>query len=263
MVIAYHKYHGTGNDFIIMDDRQRTFPRSDQSFIAGLCQRRFGIGADGLLLIDTLDGYDFHMIYYNSDGSPSSFCGNGSRCITHLAHRLGIVGETCSFLASDGPHSGRIDGDMVTVKMRDVREIRRTSSGDCLIDTGSPHIIRSVDDLEQDGLMEQARKLRYSNLYRAEGVNVNFVKHMEDSISMRTYERGVEAETFSCGTGVTAAALDWADKRPDAQSVDIYTRGGELSVQWKRTEHGYEDIWLSGPATHVSYGHVHYRGSVS
>jgi len=263
MIIAYYKYHGTANDFILIDDRKRIFPREDQEYIAGLCTRRFGIGADGLMLIDQVADYDFDMIYYNSDGSLSSFCGNGSRCITHLAHRLGIIGETCTFRASDGDHQGRISGDQVMVKMRDVSDILQASDGASIIDTGSPHLILIVSDLDDDGLMDRARDIRYSEAYKSEGINVNFVKHSPHAIEMRTYERGVEAETYSCGTGVTAAALHWAELYPEAKEVLVHTRGGDLQVQWSRSADGYEDIWLIGPATPVSYGHVHYRGSVA
>ena len=257
MIIAYHKYHGTGNDFILIDDRKSTFPINDTDFIAGLCQRRFGIGADGLILLQTsTEGHDFHMVYFNSDGSQSSFCGNGSRCIVDFAHRLGVIQDEAIFTATDGLHKATWSDNGISVHMKNVNEISNEQDYSCL-DTGSPHCVieRSLVQLD---VKKEGATIRYSENFEKEGINVNFVENHSSHISIRTYERGVEDETLSCGTGVTAAALVWAQNQKVSQ-VNVKTLGGELSVRWKKNGESFEDIWLTGPTVQVAYGHVHYH----
>ncbi len=259
MIIPFHKYHGTGNDFVIVDNRQETFPRANFDFVKSICQRHYGVGADGLILIEKDEFHDFYMRYYNSDGRLSSFCGNGSRCTVHLAEALGIFSKQTTFRASDGIHEASTNGALVSVKMNDVSEWNQYGE-DYILDTGSPHYVRFTDDLDLS-VIDEARVIRYSEPFRAKGVNVNFVRIKEGMIHMRTYERGVEAETQSCGTGVTAAAIVYAIQQKGKDQAMIQTLGGTLSVSWKYDGVRYHDIYLTGPAQQSFYGHLHYFGS--
>jgi len=256
VIIEYFKYHGTGNDFIIIDDRDQSFPPEDRDVIRHLCARRFGVGADGLLLLQNSSGEEsFRMIYFNSDGADSTFCGNGSRCLVHFAHRMGVFKEACTFMASDGLHQARMHSLGVSVRMQDVAAVERHETHSVL-DTGSPHYVlsRATEDLD---VVEEGRKIRYSRAFAQMGINVNFTEYRDGALSVRTYERGVEDETLSCGTGATASALVWALDHPEAEEITVRTLGGELQVNWKRVESGFSEIWLSGPAVMVSHGYVH------
>ncbi|MEO7312245.1 MAG: diaminopimelate epimerase [Chitinophagaceae bacterium] len=255
MAIPFTKYQGTGNDFIIIDNRDNKISLSTKQ-IEKLCHRRFGIGADGLMLLEKQDGFDFNMVYYNSDGNPGSMCGNGGRCITRFAHDLGIRREEYNFLASDGPHKAWIDEKfIVRLKMQDVTHIENHSSYE-LLNTGSPHFVKMVADLHDFPVYKQGHEIRNSEKFREHGVNVNFVEMLdEDRIFVRTYERGVEDETFSCGTGVTAAAIVNAHNDRGFNHIDIKTRGGELFVEFdKMDDERFENIWLCGPAVKVFDG---------
>lgn len=255
MKVNFIKYHGTGNDFIIIDDRKGTIKKKlSTKIIKALCTRRFGIGADGMILLKSHRKYDFEMIYYNADGKTSSMCGNGGRCIVHFAHQLRMFKDACRFLAIDGMHEAKVVNESIHLKMSDVvlpKKVRK----DYFLDTGSPHHIQYVSDVSKIDIVKSGQKIRYSNAYKKEGVNVNFVAKTPRGISVRTYERGVEDETFSCGTGVTAAAISsHFSGITKLQSVQVQTLGGKLKVKFKQTPDGYEDIWLIGPANWVNTG---------
>ena len=253
----FYKYQGTGNDFVMIDNRKNVFDKSNLRLIHELCDRKFGIGADGLILIENIDGLDFNMIYFNADGSQS-FCGNGSRCAVSFASYLGIIGTKAQFLAIDGEHEAWInEKGEVSLKMHDVEDIEKGNDY-YFINTGSPHYIIEVRDVDEMNVCEIGRKVRNSNRFKDEGTNVNFVHYRPNGLDIRTYERGVEDETLSCGTGVTAAALSWADATKSiAGKVTVNTKGGTLQVAYKRTDlGGFNDIWLIGPAVQVFKGQL-------
>ncbi len=261
MIIEFRKYQGTGNDFILIDNRQQNIQLTE-SQIAKLCHRRFGIGADGLMKLELAEGYDFKMVYYNADGREGSMCGNGGRCITRFAYDLGIARTTYQFIAVDGPHEATVDErGVVRLKMKDVDFVDHHSSYD-LLNTGSPHYVKNTYDLANFNVVEEGKKIRYSNGFKVEGVNVNFVEHLdEDSIFVRTYERGVEDETYSCGTGVTACALVNAHNDSGFNHVDVKTLGGSLFVEFdKMDDDKFENIWLCGPAVRVFEGKLTVNG---
>lgn len=193
----FYKYHGTGNDFVIIDDRQNDFPRENTSYIQKLCTRRFGIGADGLMLLTEKPGYDFEMVYYNSDGKPASMCGNGARCLAHFAEFTGAAESEMKFLAPDGEHTARVKEDEVQLSMKDVHKIERRGD-DVVLNTGSPHYIRFTNGkLTDELLMNTTKEIRYGAEFLEKGVNVNIAANRQDFIEMRTFERGVENETYS------------------------------------------------------------------
>jgi diaminopimelate epimerase len=257
MIINFHKYQGTGNDFIVIDNRDLLI-NPNLLDIASICDRRFGIGADGLILIQNHDDLDFHMIYFNSDGSQS-FCGNGSRCALAFAKKLGIIKTKARFLSTDGIHESNIDGDQYNILMHDVSDCEK---GDhfYFINTGSPHYILFVDDVVKIELLKIAREIRYSERFERDGVNVNFVEAYKDILKVRTYERGVEDETLSCGTGVTAVALAWHLKNdmPEGHhKQEIVTPGGRLLVSYNYLGgQKFSDIHLIGPAEAVFEGQI-------
>ncbi len=256
MTLQFYKYQGTGNDFVILDNRSHEYEQLTTKDVRFLCDRRFGIGADGLMLLNLKDGYDFEMIYYNSDGRESSMCGNGGRCLVKFAYDMGIRKNRYLFLATDGDHEAEIDDDgTVSLKMKDVSSIS-DYHGDFQVDTGSPHYIKMVSDVNDQDVVKKGREIRYSNYFAEKGINVNFVQHgPDDSIYVRTYERGVEDETLSCGTGVTAAALVCYHNENGFNEVTVHTRGGKLTVEYDRTgDDDYQNIWLCGPAIKVFEG---------
>ena len=276
MTIPFYKYQGTGNDFILIDQRQNAYlKKTDTAHINQLCDRRFGIGADGVMFLENKDGYDFEMVYFNADGSESSMCGNGGRCLTAFAHSLGVFKDKCRFWAIDGEHEAVVKKATtkaslgkslwVELKMIDVKNIEMGNDY-FLMNTGSPHYVVFVEDLTDINVYENGRAIRYSERFAKEGVNVNFVEILtqdptKQGIEVATYERGVEDETFSCGTGVTAAAIAFHLKKGEkgaSMSVPITTKGGQLSVKFqKNTERGtFENIWLCGPATQVFKGTI-------
>ncbi|WP_297336395.1 diaminopimelate epimerase [Algoriphagus sp.] len=253
--MRFYKYQGTGNDFVMIDDRENRFDDQNLALVSQLCDRKFGIGADGLILIRNHTQFDFEMIYFNADGSQS-MCGNGARCAVAFAAFLGIIGEKTNFLAIDGEHEARIKEDLVELKMGDVSGVDQVNS-DCFVNTGSPHHIRFVEQIEKYPVVAEGRKIRYDQHYAPGGTNVNFIQAMDsDEIFVRTYERGVEDETLSCGTGVTAAALAFAKDEEEAK-VKIKTLGGNLSVRFRKKANGsFQDIWLIGPAKQVFAGQI-------
>ena len=257
MTVKFYKYQGTGNDFIMIDNRAERLSRHDKELVVRLCHRRFGIGADGLIMLQNLPGYDFEMVYFNSDGSQS-MCGNGGRCAVQFAHYLGAVGNTCKFMAIDGEHEAHIlpDGN-VSLKMKDVETIKNYNN-DFVINTGSPHYVSFVNGVEQYPVVNDAKAIRYNDIFKAEGINVNFVEKLSNQdIYVRTYERGVEDETYSCGTGVVAASLAFAAKSGQIlDHVNIQTPGGQLQVRFQPSGYGYHNIYLIGPAIQVYEGDV-------
>lgn len=259
MLLHFTKYQGTGNDFILADNRKNEYNSLSNDQIRQLCDRRFGIGADGLMLLNEKQGFDFEMKYYNADGREGTMCGNGGRCMTKFAYHLGIHREVYKFLASDGVHEAEIDPDgIVSLKMKDVKSIRKFH-GDFIIDTGSPHYIKMVTNVLDYEVYKKGYEIRHSREFEEEGINVNFVEQLpdHDKIIVRTFERGVEDETFSCGTGVTAAALICYHNENGFNEVEVKTIGGTLSVEFDRTDDNqYENIWLCGPAEKVFEGTV-------
>lgn len=256
MNIQFFKYQGTGNDFVMIDDRQNQFDKSNHRLVAHLCDRKFGVGADGLILIRNHADYDFEMIYFNADGHEGSMCGNGGRAIVRFAHDLGIIGNETKFIAVDGEHLASVTPTTVSLKMMDVAEVE-VSDNFYFMDTGSPHYVEFLnEDLTKTDVFSKGKAIRYNNRFKAEGTNVNFVeKTSNQSLYVRTYERGVEDETLSCGTGVTACAL--ASSYLGMKSpVDIKTLGGDLSISFEKKETGFENIFLTGPAQKVFEGEI-------
>ena len=256
MLLNFYKYQGTGNDFVMIDNRKEFFPKDNVGLVSFLCDRRFGIGADGLILLENDKDTDFKMVYYNSDGRQGTMCGNGGRCIVAFAHFLGVVGQNTSFMAVDGLHNATISNGIVSLEMQDVKEIREKSNS-LFLNTGSPHHVQLVDGLKDFDVRKEGAKLRYG-LYGEQGSNINFVDQAgEDTFNVRTYERGVEDETFSCGTGVTAVALAmYHSGKTKSDSVNIVTPGGNLQVKFKGNTDGYDQIWLTGPAQLVFKGEI-------
>ncbi len=253
MTFDFYKYQGTGNDFIILDDREEIFDVNNCELIMSLCERRTGIGADGLILLRNHKKYDFEMIYFNSDGKISTMCGNGGRCIAAFASLLNIVEESMTFLAIDGPHEAKILDENISLKMSNVKHIESIND-DFLLDTGSPHYIKLVHNINTIDVYKEGGIIRNFKRFKKEGVNVNFV-NIENSIQLRTYERGVEAETLSCGTGVVATAISlYSAKYITDSSVDIYTQGGVLNVSFDYIDLVFQNIWLTGQASLVYTG---------
>lgn len=257
MNIHFYKYQGTGNDFVILDNRDGAYAALTREQIHFMCDRRFGIGADGLMMLNLKTGYDFEMKYYNSDGRPGSMCGNGGRCLVKFAYHLGIVKDRYCFIAIDGEHEADIDGDIISLKMKDVDEVN-SYGVDATLNTGSPHYVKIVGNLMDTDVVQRGRDIRYSPPFEREGVNVNFVQVKdEDEIIVRTYERGVEDETLSCGTGVTASALVCYHNEAGFNNVTVNTKGGKLTVEFDRIDDGtYSNIWLCGPAEKVFEGNI-------
>ncbi|XOV92893.1 MAG: diaminopimelate epimerase [Bacteroidota bacterium] len=253
MTIQFQKYQGTGNDFIMIDNRDKKFPTEDLELITRMCDRKFGIGADGLILVGPDKELDFEMIYFNPDGTKS-LCGNGSRCAVSFASTLGLAGNKTHFIATDGPHDAFFDDQqLIHFSLHNIQEIKHFDDG-LYIDTGSPHFILFVKDLNDVDVIQEGRKLRYDKRFAPGGTNVNFVELQDGKISVRTYERGVENETLSCGTGVTACALA-ATTRGYQSPVKISTAGGNLEVSFEQTSpHEFRNIYLAGPVKKVFEG---------
>ncbi|ULQ57391.1 diaminopimelate epimerase [Flavihumibacter rivuli] len=258
MDLHFYKYQGTGNDFVILDNRKGEYEGLSTRQIHFLCDRRFGIGADGLMLLNKKEGYDFEMKYYNSDGHEGSMCGNGGRCLVKFAFHSGIVRTNYVFSAIDGDHHAEIDEHgIVRLKMKDVDQVLE-HHGDAVLNTGSPHYVKAVRNLAEFDVFHKGREIRNSEAFREEGINVNFVEvQSKDEIMVRTYERGVEDETLSCGTGVTACALVNYHNEYGFNDVTVHTRGGRLSVEFDRNEDGtYTNVYLCGPAEKVFEGDI-------
>lgn len=257
-MLHFIKYQGTGNDFVLIDNRNGVYDSISEKQVAFLCNRRIGIGGDGLIMLNLKDGYDFEMIYFNANGKPSTMCGNGGRCIIKFAEHLGIRKTRYHFIATDGKHFAEIDlNGNVRLKMIDVSGVE-VHSNYYVLNTGSPHYVKYVSDIMNTDIKNAGKVIRNSAKYIDEGINVDFVQSLEeDAIYVRTYERGVEDETLSCGTGVTAAALIAAHNENGFNTVDVKTPGGKLVVEFEKIddEH-FENIWLSGPAELVYEGDI-------
>lgn len=258
MLISFSKYQGTGNDFVMIDNRNNEYDNLSIKQIQLICDRKFGVGADGLIKLNLKAGFDFEMDYYNSDGSKS-FCGNGARCTTAFAHQLGLRSDEFLFDAIDGEHKSSIDTNgIVSLRMNDVSSIDNVDA-DYYTHTGSPHYVRFVQGIESYHVYSEGKTVRYSDRYKTDGVNVNFIEQKDRFYFVRTYERGVEDETLSCGTGVTACALVIAQKNGIIApfEIPIKTLGGDLSVKANRENDLYTDIYLIGPAKFVFHGEIH------
>lgn len=253
-MMKFHKYQGTGNDFIVFDNREGEVINAKATFVRKWCDRKFGIGADGMIFIVDHPECDFEMIYFNADGSQS-FCGNGSRCAVLFAKSIGIITSKATFVAIDGMHSAEIDqNDLVHLRMKDVNLVEE-DEGCFFIDTGSPHYIEYVNDIKSVDVVKKGEEIRYSSRFKEVGTNVNFVGVGEDRLLVRTYERGVEDETLSCGTGVTAVAISAAREDLGIYEVLIQTMGGTLEVSYEKTgPMSYTNISLIGPALKVFEG---------
>jgi len=258
MKAKFYKYQGTGNDFVIFDNRGGEYNSLNTEQVKLLCDRRFGIGGDGLMLLNSHPDYDFEMKYYNADGKESSMCGNGGRCLVKFAYDMGIVKSTYKFLAVDGEHEAEVDFDgTVSLKMNDVESIQ-FDDNHFVLNTGSPHYVELAENVMKLDVFNKGRQIRYSNAFSEKGINVNFVEQTDepDQIIVRTYERGVEDETFSCGTGVTAAAIVCHHNDTGFNRVEVKTKGGDLSVEYDKIGDSYKNIWLSGPAEKVFEGEI-------
>lgn len=258
MQISFDKYEGTGNDFVMIDNRQLNFPKDNIKLVRHLCDRRFGIGGDGLILLENHPEVDFKMVYYNSDGNPSSMCGNGGRCLVAFAKSLGLIKSQATFEAIDGlHHATSLDGSIVSLQMQDVNSMD-IEKDYVFLNTGSPHHVTFVDDLRHLDVKNLGSKIRYSELYGRAGSNVNFVKQIDDvTFAIRTYERGVEDETLSCGTGATAVAIAMnALGKTTANTVEIIVEGGTLTVSFDQENNHYTNVFLKGPATFVYKGEI-------
>ncbi len=257
--IRFSKYQGTGNDFIIIDNREERFNGDDIAFINHLCNRRFGIGADGLMLLENSGNTSFRMRYFNSDGREGSMCGNGGRCIAAFAvhNNLIINKSSFSFDAVDGLHEASYNNGVVSLKMLDVTEVNNYS-GDYFLNTGSPHFVRFVENCDKVAVFDEGKTLRWSDQFKPNGTNVNFVEKIDQNhIKVRTFERGVEDETLSCGTGVVASSIAAYKSYETSNNVNIDVLGGKLQVSFQPIDgNTYKNIWLTGPATFVFEGTI-------
>ena len=258
MQLTFYKYQGTGNDFVMIDNRSEFFPKNNTKLVAQLCDRRFGIGGDGLILLENHPQYDFKMVYYNSDGNESSMCGNGGRCLVAFAKQMGVIENKSEFEAVDGYHYATIDAEgIVALQMKDVDTVNQYEDY-TFLNTGSPHHVQLVDNLVELDIKTEGAKIRYSDLYGKAGSNVNFVYQLANDIfAVRTYERGVEDETLSCGTGVTAVAIAMQQTgKTNNNIIDLNVEGGKLKVQFDVDNGNYTNVFLIGPATFVFEGKI-------
>lgn len=250
--ICFSKYHGTGNDFILIDNRGLKFDNTNTELVQKLCSRRFGIGADGLILLENTPEADFFMRYYNADGNPSSMCGNGGRCIVAFAKHLGIIETTTTFLAPDGLHSAKLTANGVALQMKNVSQIEHIGK-DFHLDTGSPHYVKIIASHTDWDTLGEGRKIRYNTRFKEEGTNVNFLSFEDGKLYLSTYERGVEDETYSCGTGTVAAAII-AGLFDNQETHELQTKGGTLKVHYTKKGEVFQNIILEGSAQLVFEG---------
>lgn len=258
MQLTFYKYQGTGNDFVMVDNRTEFFPKDNTELIEKLCDRRFGIGADGLILLENHSEYDFKMVYCNSDGNESSMCGNGGRCLVAFAKQMGVIENKAEFEAVDGYHYATIDTNgIVALQMKDVDTVNQHEDY-TFLNTGSPHHVQLVDNLVELDIKTEGAKIRFSDLYGKAGSNVNFVYQLANDIfAVRTYERGVEDETLSCGTGVTAVAIAMhRTGKTNNNIINLNVEGGKLKVQFDVDNGKYTNVFLIGQATFVFEGKI-------
>jgi diaminopimelate epimerase len=257
-MIPFFKYHGTGNDFILLDNRDNRLDGLDATTIKQWCDRHRGIGADGLMFLNASDTHDFHMVYFNADGQESTMCGNGGRCIVRFAEDLGIHRERYQFTAIDGlHHAERLSDGNIRLKLN-ASNAPTPFNQDWIIHTGSPHLVCLVDDVEKIDVKKSGATIRYNEPFAEAGINVNFVQVIHPNLlKVRTYERGVEDETLSCGTGVTAAALSFQTFEPGPHQIDVESPGGSLRIDFIREPNGgFSEVWLTGPAVFVFRGEI-------
>jgi diaminopimelate epimerase len=259
MNIKFSKYQGAGNDFVLIDNRNNELQNIDQELVARLCNRRFGIGADGLMLLVNHPDFDFEMIYYNADGNVGSMCGNGGRCIVAFAKHLALIDSETNFLAVDGPHYAKItaEGDWVALQMIDVDTVIDDNAA-AVLNTGSPHYVKEVVGLAEMDVFTAGKSIRNNEIYQQNGINVNFVEEKEDHLFVRTFERGVEDETYACGTGVTAVAMAMAKKHGRSGHIEtkIEALGGKMQINFNYDGNKFTDVFLCGPATKVFEGTI-------
>ena len=255
VTIPFFKYHGTGNDFVMIDNRKGEFPLQNRHRIAAICDRRFGVGADGVIILEDHNTADFVMRYFNADGQLGSFCGNGGRCVVAFAKHLGIIGKQTNFAAFDGLHDATISGNIVSLSMQDVDHVQMYPTY-VFLDTGSPHHVEFVNDIKGIDVPKRGSMIAHNEIYGDEGTNVNFVEINEaKEIHVRTFERGVENETLSCGTGVTAAALAaFSTGKVTNSKIQVHTLGGDLTVSFSTQYKGFTDLVLTGPTKLVFSG---------
>lgn len=256
MKLQFYKYQGTGNDFVMIDNRQELITKNDTKKIQRICDRKFGIGADGCILLEDSDKYDFKMVYFNADGNESTMCGNGGRCIVAFANHLGIVENKTTFEAIDGLHYAVVNENEVDLQMQNVTEVQ-VHNDYCFLDTGSPHHVQFEDAIAEFDIKTMGAAIRY-NVYGKAGSNVNFVKKLsENEFRVRTYERGVEDETLSCGTGVTAVAIAmYHTQQTPHKEINLLVEGGELQVRFDYTNGVYTNVFLKGKAEQVFKGEI-------
>lgn len=259
MNIQFHKYQGAGNDFILIDHRINPLKNIDNNLVKQLCDRRFGIGADGLMFLLNHNDFDFEMVYYNADGNLGSMCGNGGRCIVAFAKQLGIIDSEANFLAVDGPHYAKISvaGNWVDLQMINVNQISKDGNA-YVLNTGSPHYVQEVVNLKELDVYTAGKSIRNNKTYKENGINVNFVEDKGDHLFVRTFERGVEDETYACGTGVTAVALSMAKHLHQTGHIEtaIEVLGGKINIKFDYDGEKFTNIFLCGPAEKVFEGSV-------
>ncbi len=256
MIIKFYKYQGTGNDFVVVDNRAKTFPKNNSDIISYLCDRNFGVGADGLILLENDENVDFKMVYFNADGKESTMCGNGGRCIVAFAHKLALFEKNTTFIAIDGLHHASINENIVSLQMIDVENIS-VEENHVFTDTGSPHHVQLVQNLATFDIYNEGKRIR-NEIYGTEGSNVNFVEQVDSAtFKVRTYERGVENETLACGTGVTAVAIAMhKTKKTDSNNISLPVMGGKLSVSFSEKNGVYTNVFLTGSAKFVFKGEI-------
>lgn len=259
MKIHFFKYQGAGNDFILIDNRDQSFKYKGNNAVLQLCNRRFGIGGDGLMLLQDHADYDFEMLYFNADGNLGSMCGNGGRCIVAFAKHLGIIDTETNFLAVDGPHYAKIsaEGNWVDLQMIDIDTISRDGEA-YVLNTGSPHYVAQLTGLADFDVYHEGKAIRNNATYKKEGINVNFVEDKDDHLFVRTFERGVEDETYACGTGVTAVALAMAQRKQQSGHIEtpVKVLGGDLRINFDYDGSRFTNVFLCGPAEQVFEGDI-------
>ncbi len=255
MEIHFYKYQGTGNDFVMIDNRNLQFPQQNTALVNQLCDRRFGIGADGLILLNPSTEHDFTMVYYNADGNEGTMCGNGGRCLVAFAHDLGVIKNKTTFDAVDGLHHATIENGLVNLQMIDVNAIELHNDY-AFLDTGSPHHVQMVENIGTYDVFTNGKEIRNGAPYFEEGTNVNFAEKIDDTtFRVRTFERGVENETLACGTGATAVAIAMFEQNQTPTSkVKILVEGGELEISFDKNENAFQNVFLKGPAKFVFKG---------
>ncbi|WP_293934100.1 diaminopimelate epimerase [Sphingobacterium sp. UBA6645] len=255
--IKFYKYQGAGNDFILIDNRNLAFNAADNDLIKRLCDRRFGIGGDGLMLLQDTKNFDFEMLYYNADGREGTMCGNGGRCLVAFARDLNIIQNNTAFLAVDGPHEAEIHDNQVNLGMIPVTEYQMDGEA-YVLNTGSPHYVQFVEDLGQINMFKEGYAIRNNATYAEKGINVNFIEKEGEGYFVRTFERGVEDETYACGTGAVASAMSVALKEGKDGDFNIPIRvlGGQLYVSFHKAGNSFSNVFLTGPALQVFQGSI-------